>query len=35
MAWRIRDEENLLTKDLPGYAEYRNRVKDRLLPSVW
>jgi protein-S-isoprenylcysteine O-methyltransferase Ste14 len=35
MAWRIRDEENLLTKDLPGYAEYRNRVKYRLLPSVW
>ena len=35
MVWRILDEEKLLAKDLPGYAEYRNRVKYRLVPSVW
>jgi protein-S-isoprenylcysteine O-methyltransferase Ste14 len=35
IAWRILDEEKLLTKDLPGYAEYRNKVKYRLIPFVW
>jgi protein-S-isoprenylcysteine O-methyltransferase Ste14 len=35
MVWRILDEEKLLAKGLPGYAEYRNRVKYRLVPSVW
>ena len=35
IVWRILDEEKLLAKDLPGYAEYRNRVKYRLVPSVW
>jgi protein-S-isoprenylcysteine O-methyltransferase Ste14 len=35
MVWRILDEEKLLAKDLPGYAEYRTRVKYRLVPSVW
>ena len=35
MAWRILDEEELLAKDLPGYAEYRNKVKYRLIPLVW
>ena len=33
--WRIRDEENLLAKDLLGYAEYQKRIKYRLLPYVW
>ncbi len=33
--WRLLDEENFLAKSLPGYAEYRNRVKYRLLPPVW
>ena len=35
MVWRILDEEKLLTKNLPGYEEYRSRVKYRLVPSVW
>jgi protein-S-isoprenylcysteine O-methyltransferase Ste14 len=35
MAWRILDEEKLLTKDLKGYAEYRDKVKYRLVPFVW
>jgi protein-S-isoprenylcysteine O-methyltransferase Ste14 len=32
---RILDEEKLLDAELPGYAEYRARVKYRLLPGVW
>lgn len=35
LTWRILDEENLLAKELPGYAEYCNRVKYRLVPFVW
>jgi hypothetical protein len=30
LIWRIFDEETLLTKDLPGYAEYRNTVRSRI-----
>lgn len=33
--WRILDEEEVLAKDLPGYAAYRNKVKRRLVPFVW
>ncbi len=32
---RIRNEEQVLTKDLPGYAEYTHRVHFRLIPGVW
>jgi len=32
---RLLDEENLLANQLPGYAEYRLRVKHRLVPRVW
>lgn len=32
---RVRDEEDLLIRDLPGYREYRDQVRYRLLPSVW
>jgi protein-S-isoprenylcysteine O-methyltransferase Ste14 len=32
---RLKDEEALLTKELPGYAEYKKKVKYRLLPFVW
>ncbi len=35
LIWRIFDEEKLLTKDLPGYAEYKNTVKYRLVPFIW
>ncbi|WP_281411350.1 hypothetical protein [Rhizobium ruizarguesonis] len=27
------DEKKLLTRDLPGYAEYRRKVRYRLLPG--
>ena len=33
--WRIFEEEKLLTKDLPGYTEYKNTVKYRLVPFIW
>ncbi|WKZ38103.1 MAG: isoprenylcysteine carboxylmethyltransferase family protein [Anaerolineales bacterium] len=32
---RILDEEVKLEKDLPGYGEYKQKVKYRLVPSVW
>jgi protein-S-isoprenylcysteine O-methyltransferase Ste14 len=35
LVWRLVDEERLLTRELPGYAEYRSRVRYRLLPLVW
>jgi protein-S-isoprenylcysteine O-methyltransferase Ste14 len=33
--WRILEEEIFLMKNLPGYSEYQNKVKRRLLPFVW
>ncbi|MBW0013308.1 isoprenylcysteine carboxylmethyltransferase family protein [Mycobacterium sp.] len=32
---RIVDEEKLLTEELAGYREYAQRVRYRLVPSVW
>lgn len=32
---RLKDEEALLTKELPGYAAYKQKVKYRLLPFIW
>jgi protein-S-isoprenylcysteine O-methyltransferase Ste14 len=32
---RILDEEQLLTRELAGYADYRRRVRSRLIPFVW
>ena len=32
---RIKDEEELLEKELDGYKEYKNKVKYRLIPFVW
>ena len=32
---RLKDEEELLTKDLPGYAEYKQKVKYRIIPFIW
>ena len=32
---RILNEEKLLTEELEGYAEYKKRVKYRLLPPIW
>ncbi len=35
IASRIRGEEALLEKELEGYAEYKKRVKYRILPGIW
>jgi len=35
LVWRILDEERVLTSDLPGYADYAQRVRYRLVPRVW
>ena len=32
---RLKDEEALLSKELAGYAEYKKKVKYRLIPFVW
>lgn len=32
---RILDEEEALASELPGYEEYRARVRWRLIPGVW
>ena len=32
---RLFDEEKLLARTLPGYSEYMDRVKYRLVPFVW
>lgn len=32
---RVVDEEKMLTEELPGYGEYVERVRFRLVPGVW
>ena len=32
---RLNDEEELLTRELPGYAAYKQKVKYRIIPFVW
>ena len=32
---RIRNEEQVLTEGLPGYREYMQKVKYRLIPFIW
>ena len=35
LVFRILDEEKLLIQDLPGYREYAQHVRYRLMPNVW
>jgi protein-S-isoprenylcysteine O-methyltransferase Ste14 len=35
LIWRLLDEERLLAKDLPGYAEYQGTVQSRLIPGIY
>ena len=35
LIWRLVDEERFLALNLPGYAEYQERVRHRLVPFVW
>lgn len=32
---RLKDEEDLLTRELPGYDAYKKKVKYRIVPFVW
>jgi len=32
---RLKDEEKLLTRELAGYDEYKQKVKYRLIPFIW
>ena len=35
LIWRLFDEETLLTGSLPGYADYKKKVRHRLVPGIW
>jgi protein-S-isoprenylcysteine O-methyltransferase Ste14 len=35
LIWRLLDEEQLLSKNLPGYTQYQQHVRHRLVPFVW
>jgi hypothetical protein len=35
IVWRLLDEERFLAQRLPGYSEYSNSVKYRLVPFIW
>ena len=35
IAKRIRNEEEVLSRDLPGYTEYLQKVRWRLIPFIW
>lgn len=34
LVWRILDEEQLLSSELPAYTEYRRHVRFRLVPFL-
>jgi protein-S-isoprenylcysteine O-methyltransferase Ste14 len=35
LVFRIKGEENMMVKELEGYADYRNKVRYRLFPFIW
>jgi protein-S-isoprenylcysteine O-methyltransferase Ste14 len=35
LVWRLFDEERLLSESLPGYREYQQKVRYRLIPQLW
>jgi len=35
IAKRLLNEESFLEKELPGYPEYKKKVKYRLIPGIW
>lgn len=35
ITWRLLDEERYLVKNLPGYDDYRSKVRWRLIPAVF
>jgi protein-S-isoprenylcysteine O-methyltransferase Ste14 len=35
IVWRLLEEEKFLATNLPGYANYRQKVRYRLIPFIW
>jgi protein-S-isoprenylcysteine O-methyltransferase Ste14 len=35
LIWRLVDEESFLSRNLPGYMDYMDKVRYRLVPHVW
>jgi protein-S-isoprenylcysteine O-methyltransferase Ste14 len=35
LVWRILYEEKVLLRDLPGYYDYRQKMRYRLVPLIW
>lgn len=35
IARRIRNEEEVLERELPGYAEYKEKVRYKVIPFIW
>ena len=35
IAKRIKNEEEVLEKELAGYSEYKNKVKYKIIPFIW
>ncbi|MGZ3352864.1 MAG: methyltransferase family protein [Xanthobacteraceae bacterium] len=35
LIWRLFEEEKFLARNLAGYVEYQNRVRYRLIPTIW
>jgi protein-S-isoprenylcysteine O-methyltransferase Ste14 len=35
IAFRLAEEEKFLLKNLPGYIEYRQKIRYRLIPIIW
>jgi protein-S-isoprenylcysteine O-methyltransferase Ste14 len=35
LIWRLLDEERFLARNLPGYVEYQNKVRCRLISRIW
>jgi protein-S-isoprenylcysteine O-methyltransferase Ste14 len=35
LVWRLLDEERFLRKNLPGYDDYSNHIRYRLVPFVY
>jgi len=35
IVWRLLEEEKFLSKNLPGYTSYRQKVRYRLIPFFW
>jgi len=35
LVWRLLDEESYLARNLPGYTDYQQQVRTRLIPGIW